>query len=158
MNDNNKSIVRAVFSEKESESLKFLMEVFNMSKPHDLLRFLVARTFQDEKNNQLRYGRSTRLQDKDIMKMQSEARENALLAMSNEELTDELIKIGYSPANAGMEGNENLIVTYQVDDFQGARWYMQYIYDKSQGGKITSSATLLNMGELISDLKKKKLL
>jgi hypothetical protein len=142
-------------SKTEIEAIEMLLLVFGKKNPQDLFRYLLTSAYQTENDKRLKYGyeRNLRMAKKDDQNIKI----SMIESMTDEELTNHLIEIGYFPAPALCNSSTgswqyNLIKTTP----RGRFW--QIINKNPKTGKVSYQADVMTWVELINDLKKKKLI
>ena len=139
------------FNERESESIEFLVKQFSLSSTQELLRFLIARAHKVEKDNLLKYGKSSTAERKMMRQDELKNIQARFAKMNDDEFNDFLHECQYFQPDEVMADNENLILKERFEG--GFSWI---IYQEVKTGNDTSRVQKYSKDEIIKQLIKEQ--
>lgn len=133
-------IVRISLSDNQKAAVDALIEKYRLANAHDLFRYLLAKDFESSSKIDMRYSRAEA--PSRIAKRERDAAYEKLIAMDGEEMTIELVRIGY------IEEPEYQSVA--VDEESGG--YLALWYKK--GGVVAREPIESHLNKIKANLKK----
>lgn len=158
MTKNPSRIVRISLTAKELQAACYLLESLNIEKMPDLFHFLLIDYSRINRETELRYGKDRK--DRRLAKKLENEKIESLCRMSDEELTNWLVEIGYNPPDQVRAPGDPIIIQYRVktNPITGEKELFKYNFDTQSSSITYSYQMFINLGELLKDLKKKKLI
>ena len=157
--------IRINFKPQEQESIMFLMKQFAKDSEHDLIRFLISRTYTEQKELELKYAKGN--SSIQMRRQKLDETLSNIKAMSPEELQAYLLEIGYFKEDH-KEETDSLMPSdtilrdriYEITTTNGERdvKYVQERYSEKDKKINYAKDVYMSIDEIIRDLMREKLI
>lgn len=140
--------IRINFKEKEQEQISFLVKHYSKTNIHDLIRFLISKSYIKEKETILKYGSSG-------PKETYTDRVRRIKSMDEQELTKYLYSVGIFE-DGPLAGTTDVIMSFRMKNTDhGMMEMVKYTYPQPEYNVENEGRTL---NKIINELIKNKLI